>query len=571
VEAKTGAPSVSPLFTGLTQAELAAVAADMRPRHFAARDVICRAGAPGESLFGIQRGLAQVLGPGGAVVARLRRGDTVGEQALLTGEPRSATVVAAMPTDVLELDRAAFAAALARHPTILLNLNRILSQRLTRTTARNAAQSRRGEAIALLVDRAGRAAAGEVVAATVAASPRDVVAIDLAGLALPGALALDERTVAGALALLDELLPEHGTVLVVAGSEQEDVVALVAQVDRTVALVDTDGAARLAAGGAQATIEVALLAGAAGDGGTVAGLPLARTIAQANRQGDIAWLGRHLARTKLGVALGAGGAKGYAHVATLQVLAAAGYTVDYVSGSSIGALVGSWLALGQDAATIERTMRDAFTAEAVAAMFKLSFSGLSTGLDVHTRVCRETTHDATFAETHIPLVVMAVDLNTRQPAPIATGPIWEALLAATALPGLFPPHQLNGQRLVDGLCLVPVPVAAVAAAGADITLSVNLLSRDILPAWPGQPPPPPAPTRPGVRMLDTLMEVMDLSQLDASVRHAALADVVVTPRFGPANWREFDQADLFLAAGRAAAEAQLPALAALARPQSRES
>jgi hypothetical protein len=71
-------------------------------------------------------------------------------------------------------------------------------------------------------------------------------------------------------------------------------------------------------------------------------------------------------------------------------------------------------------------------------------------------------------------------------------------------------------------------------------------------------------------MLDTLMEVMDLSQLDASVRHAALADVVVTPRFGPANWREFDQADLFLAAGRAAAEAQLPALAALARSRSSE-
>ncbi|HEU5326867.1 MAG TPA: patatin-like phospholipase family protein, partial [Thermomicrobiales bacterium] len=461
-------------------------------------------------------------------------------------------------------DRAAFVAALARYPAILLNLNRILSQRLTRTTARNAMQSRRGEAIALLVDQAGRAVAGEVVAATAATSPRGVVALDLAGLGLPGALAPDDRTVAGALALLDELLPEYGTVLVAAGSEQEDVAALLAQVDRTVALVDATSTAGLAASGAQA-LEVALLDGVPDDGDKVAGLPVVRAIRQTSHQADIAWLGRHLSRTKLGVALGAGGAKGYAHVATVQVLAAAGYTVDYVSGSSIGALVGSWLALGQDAATIERTMRAAFNPEAVAAMFKLSFSGLSTGLDVHTRVCRETTHDAAFADTHIPLIVMSVDLNTRQPAPIAAGPIWEALLAATALPGLFPPHQLNGQRLVDALCLVPVPVAAVATAGADITLSVNLLSRDVLPAWPGQPPPPPTPTRPGVRMLDTLMEVMDLSQLDASVRHAALADVVVTPRFGPANWREFDQADLFLAAGRAAAEAQLPALAALAR------
>ncbi len=69
-------------------------------------------------------------------------------------------------------------------------------------------------------------------------------------------------------------------------------------------------------------------------------------------------------------------------------------------------------------------------------------------------------------------------------------------------------------------------------------------------------------------MLETLLEVMDLSQLDASVRHAALADVTITPRFGPSSWRDFHLADLFLMAGRRAAEEQLPALQALARPQS---
>jgi hypothetical protein len=63
---------------------------------------------------------------------------------------------------------------------------------------------------------------------------------------------------------------------------------------------------------------------------------------------------------------------------------------------------------------------------------------------------------------------------------------------------------------------------------------------------------------------------MDLSQLDTSARHAALADVVITPRFGPAEWRDFNQADLFLDAGRTAALEQLPALEALARPVSLE-
>jgi hypothetical protein len=59
---------------------------------------------------------------------------------------------------------------------------------------------------------------------------------------------------------------------------------------------------------------------------------------------------------------------------------------------------------------------------------------------------------------------------------------------------------------------------------------------------------------------------MDLSQLDTSARHAALADIVITPRFGPAEWRDFQRADLFLTAGREAAVAQLPALQALSRP-----
>ena len=64
---------------------------------------------------------------------------------------------------------------------------------------------------------------------------------------------------------------------------------------------------------------------------------------------DAAWLGRHIARTKLGLALGAGGAKGYAHVGALYELEAAGYTVDYVGGSSIGAIVGACIAMGLDA------------------------------------------------------------------------------------------------------------------------------------------------------------------------------------------------------------------------------
>jgi hypothetical protein len=97
---------------------------------------------------------------------------------------------------------------------------------------------------------------------------------------------------------------------------------------------------------------------------------------------------------------------------------------------------------------------------------------------------------------------------------------------------------------------------------------VNLMSRDTLEAWPGEEPVPPAPPRRGSRMLDTLLEVMDLMQLDTSIRHAELADVPVTPRFGPGSWRDFHLSDLFLESGRQAMEERLPALQSLARPQS---
>ena len=142
----------------------------------------------------------------------------------------------------------------------------------------------------------------------------------------------------------------------------------------------------------------------------------------------------------------------------------------------------------------------------------------------------------------------------------------EGLLAATALAGMFPPQERDGQRLVDGVALVPVPTEEVLADGADVTISVNLMSRETLDSWPGRRSPSPshlaAPARGCWRPCSR-----SPAQLDESVRHAELADVVVTPRFGPCR-RDFHLADLFLQAGRRATEEQLPELRALARPRS---
>lgn len=561
----------NPLFEGLEPADLQELAWLMRPRRFGPGETICEAGTAGDSLFVISEGLARVLvvEPDGeqSAVARLRRGDVIGEMSLLTGEPRSATVVAATRTTALELGRDEFATLVSRHPHVLLNLSRILSRRLVDVNVRTIEGRTRGEAVALLVGDSGMLLVPELLAATASASPTPIATVD-------ARLGADDP-----LSSLDDLLADHRTVVLVGDLASGTLPALIDAADRTVAVVGNDDEWKRLSAVLEATPEserpeVVVCADTQARSRRLqqrssAAARVVRALAPGAppAAGEIAWLGRHLARTKIGLALGAGGAKGYAHIGTLQVLDEAGYAIDCVSGSSIGAMVGSWLALGMSTAEIDATMRRAFRPEVVAEIFKLSLTGRSTGVDTMTEVLRESTSDRTFEDVLIPLVVMTADLNARQPAPVTQGPLWEALLAATAVAGLFPPRVQDDQRLVDGLALVPVPTDAVAAAGADIVVSVNLLSRCTLPAWPGDAAPPSEEeTTPSSRMLDTLLEVMDLTQLDASEQHAARADVVITPKFGPGTWREFDLADRFLEAGRRATEEELPRLAALASP-----
>lgn len=568
----------APLFEGLGPGELASAAAVMRFRSFAAGELICREGEPGESMFVIVDGLVHLLASlahepevrtrsifdEGRLVGKLRRGDVVGTGALITDEPRSATAKAAVASDLLELGRDDFRALIGRFPRMLENLTAILTRRLAEVSSRHAHAGRRGEAVAVAAG-ALEGVVPDLLASAAASSPRSVDSLDA------------RESLAGALDGLDPLLRENGVVVVVAAVDDR-LPQLLRHVDRTIALVGDQGEAdRLGPVAAEhgvkgQPVEAVLARGvklpaSAGDSVRVV-RALSGAAERSLPQDDAAWLGRHIARTKLGIALGAGGAKGYAHVGALYALEQAGYRIDCVSGSSIGAIVGTWLALGKGAAEIESAMRATFTPEVVAATLRISLGGAGAGHGRMVELLRELTDGRSFEDTLIPLAIMTADLTTREPAALRQGPLDEALIGATALAGVFPPHERDGHRLVDGLAIDPVPTSAVIEDGADVTVSVNLIPRETLTAWPGLEPPAeqePRRRRPG--MLDTLLEVMDLAQLDTSERNAALADVVITPRFGPGSWRDFELADLFMGAGREAAEAQLPALRALARPQ----
>ena len=562
----------SSLFAGLSPGDIEMVAQRARVREFQAGEALCAAGDAGERCWVITAGLVDVLGDGDGegegrqILARHRKGATVGEVGAILGEPQHESLVASIPTSTLELDADDLGELVRRLPAILANALRTLHGSLAHARARSA-ERERGETVALVIGPSLRAAQVPLLAAARAATPRSVIALDR------------QHSFAGALTAADELVFAHATVVLPGELDAGLLRAHLREADRVVALAGSAEDARaLGALGADAhaseQVEV-LIAGAQAAAAShewPADAPLRvirrceLTSAGTLGERDLEWLARHLTRTKLGLALGAGGAKGYAHVGVLQVLEEAGHTIDCVSGSSIGAIVACYLALGANAAQVDTTLRDSFDAEAVGEIFKTSLAGRGGGLEVMTRLLRETTEEKTFADALIPLTVMAVDMTERAPAPLREGPLWEALLAATALAGVFPPHERDGHRLVDGLALVPVPTSAVEQDGADVTVSVNLIGRHTLASWPGGPPPEPPPQGRRRGVLDNLLEVMDLSQLSESVRNAELADVVITPRFGPGGWRDFHLADLFLAAGRAAAEEQLPILASLALP-----
>ncbi len=560
----------SPLFASLNDAQLDALGDRMRPRSFEAGEQLCEAGADSDRIWVITGGLVHWLAPttegAGELLLRLRKGDAIGAQDAITDKPRSATVVAGIATTALELDSADFIELAQLFPQILINLVDTQRERMFRANARSA-EVERGEEIALVAGPSLRGVVSRLVAAARVASARPVTFLDR------------RLSFAGALTAADDLASRHATVLIPGDLDPRTIGVLLDEVDRVVALVgsgvEAEQIGMLSAAAKGHRLEAVLV----GDEAIAAsrswpadakiavvrscerhtGYPIADT--------DLAWLARHLTRTKLGIALGAGGAKGYAHVGVLQVLEEAGYVVDYAGGSSIGGFVASHLALGHDASAIDARFRAAFDPETVTSLFSTPFGGGSTGVEVLTRMLREATEEQSFGDAVIPLIIMAVDLTDRVPAPLRDGPLWEALLAALAVAGVFPPFDKDGHRLVDGLALVPVPTASVIEDGADVVVSVNLMGAETLDRWPAGPELEEPPPRRGRRgMLDTLLEVMDLSQLDTSSRHAALGDVVVTPRFAPADWRDFHLADLFLAAGRTAALDQMPKLRSLSRP-----
>ena len=177
--------------------------------------------------------------------------------------------------------------------------------------------------------------------------------------------------------------------------------------------------------------------------------------------------------TRVALALGSGGARGYAHIGVIQVLEERGHEIVSVAGSSMGAVVGGLYAAGalDEYTAWVRTLRQRDVVRLLD--LKLSAPGAIRAEKILARV-RELLGGARIEDLPIPYTAVATDLYARKEVWFQRGPVDAAIRASIAIPGVITPVMLNGRLLADGGITNPVPIAPTASAQADLTVGVSL-------------------------------------------------------------------------------------------------
>ncbi len=190
---------------------------------------------------------------------------------------------------------------------------------------------------------------------------------------------------------------------------------------------------------------------------------------------------------KVALALGAGGARGLAQIGVIEALLARGLRIDAVAGSSSGALVGGIFAAGKLPEFRER-LETMSRADFLRLLADPAFGegGLFRGHRL-VEAMREVVGDPDIESLPIPFVAVAVDLLRQREVWLRTGPLWQAIRASFAIPGLFTPAEVHGRELVDGGLLAPLPIAATRLSDAHRLIAVDMHG------WPEHPPGSPAP------------------------------------------------------------------------------
>ncbi|WP_206998444.1 patatin-like phospholipase family protein [Trinickia mobilis] len=304
---------------------------------------------------------------------------------------------------------------------------------------------------------------------------------------------------------------------------------------------------------------------------------------------------------RIGLVLGGGAARGWAHIGAIRALLEAGIRPNVVCGTSIGALVGAVYANG-DLDWLEQWV-SRLTWQTVVRLLDLQISGGLLGGKKVIQIFANQFNGCEIGELKLPFAAVATELDTGREIWLQDGSVVEAVRASIAIPGLFTPVWHEGAWLVDGGLSNPVPVSAARAMRADFVIAIDLNNdllngRDLggsvaeLPVHdPGAPPPgsvrrngkpwpkwlQPNPdfadgdagisAEPSARapsMLSSMAQSIDIMQVRITRSRLAgePADILIQPRLGGMSIFDFHRAAPAIAEGRAAVERMMPAIRA---------
>ncbi len=244
---------------------------------------------------------------------------------------------------------------------------------------------------------------------------------------------------------------------------------------------------------------------------------------------------------RIGLALGGGAARGFAHVGVIMVLEQAGIVPDAVSGTSAGAVVGAIYSAGYRSADLLRIAGQ--LAESDVRDFALPDRGFVRGERLQAFVNRAV-QDRPIEKLNLRFAAVATDLQSGEAVVYRRGDTGLSVRASSAVPGVFQPVLIGDRQLVDGGLTHPIPVRAARALGAEVVIAVDISSQ-------------PQHARLG-DSIDILLQTFTIMGRALGVAELAEADVVIRPATSRLRATDFESRKLAIAEGQRAAREALP-------------
>jgi NTE family protein len=252
---------------------------------------------------------------------------------------------------------------------------------------------------------------------------------------------------------------------------------------------------------------------------------------------------------KIGLALGGGAARGFAHIGVIKALEAQGIVPDFVVGTSAGSVVGAMYAYGYNGFTLQKMAME--MDEASISDWALPFFSKSSGVlkgEALQAYVNKAVHGQTIEKLKIPFGAVATDLKTGQPILFRRGNTGMAVRASSAVPSVFQPVSIAGHTYVDGGLVAPVPVRFAKEMGAEFIIAVNISSATEAQATASS--------------LDVLMQTFTIMGQRINQHELKDADVVITPSLGAMGSADFNGRNLAVLAGEQAAASVMSQLKA---------